>query len=77
MLAKVHVSREKINTRTKCTYHIFAIKRDGASPVLPEESELNIPEFIQGRSSNLPDPNKLIVPVHAFFIQKVNQVSSG
>ena len=48
------------------------MKRDGASPVSSEEEQLNIPQFVQRRRSNLPDPNKLIVLVHAYFIQKVD-----
>ena len=74
LMVKINKSREIANMRTNCKYQMFTMKRDGALPVFSEESELNIPQFIERRKTDLPDPNKLIVLVHAFAIRKVNQV---
>ena len=62
--------------RTSFRYWTFTIKSYGALRVKPEESQLNIPQFIERCRTDSPDPNKLIVLVNAFAIRKVNQVSN-
>ena len=63
-------SKEEFDKFANPVFQLFTIKHDGASPVLPEESKLNMTQFIQSRKTDLPDPNKLIVLVHAFSFRK-------
>ena len=63
-------TKEEFDKFVNPVFEFFTIKRDGASPVYSEESKLSVTQFIEGRKTNLPDPSKLIVLVHAFSFRK-------
>ena len=64
--------KDYVGTIVNRDFELFTIKSDGLSPVATKEHNLIIPQFIEDRRADLPDPNKLQILVHGFFIQEVN-----
>ena len=69
---EIHRLKNDVGTIVNRKFELFTIKSDGLSPVATKEHNLIIPQFIEDRRADLPDPNKLQILVHGFFIQEVN-----
>ena len=66
---EIYRLKKHVGTIVNRDFELFTIKRDGLSPVATKELNLSIPQFIERRRTDLPDPNKLQILVHRFFIQ--------